>query len=198
MSRRSNRTPSFGNRKLIETLKFVLRAIVFAFILVNFGKTWNIVSSVYTWCTKIDLGYVWVINIAAGAAIVGLIGLVTRKKRKQYPTTIRIVKILIFVLVVLIIECFAWHLKDSWEMLKAPIDTSDIILAVLGLVAATLSFVWHLRGVNYDDEYYEEDEYEGPPEGEEEHGEEPKREPKGEPKRMERSGFNWIGGDDAE
>jgi len=144
-------------KKVYETLKFVLRAILFAFILVNLSKIWGIMSNVFTWCTTTDLGYVWVINIAAGAIVAGLIGLATRKYREQYTITITVVKTTVFALVVLIIECFIWHLKDSWEILKAPIATSDIILALLGLVAATLSFVWHLRGVNYDDDDYYED-----------------------------------------
>lgn len=163
MNRRNAKVPTSGNRKFFETLKFVLRAILFAFILVNLGKIWGILSNVFTWCTKIDLGYMWVINIAVGALVAGLIGLITRKSREKYAVTIGIVKGIMFVLFVLVIECFVWHLKDSWEMLKAPIDSSNIILAVLGLVAATLSFVWHLRGVNYDDEAYYEEEYEATP-----------------------------------
>ena len=163
MNKRNVKVPTSGFRKFFETLKFVLRAILFAFILVNLGKIWGIVSNVFTWCTETDLGYVWVINIAAGAAVAGLIGLITHKSREKYPVTIGIVKTIIFILVVLAAECFIWHLKDSWEVLKAPIESSDIIVAVLGLVAATLSFIWHLHGVNYGGDDYYEEEYEAAP-----------------------------------
>lgn len=194
MNKRNVKVPTSGFRKFFETLKFVLRAILFAFILVNLGKIWGILSNVFTWCTKTDFGYMWVINIAAGAAVAGLIGLITHKSRKKYPATIGGVKTIIFVLVVLAVECFGWHLKDSWEVLKAPIESSDIIVAVLGLVAATLSFIWHLHGVNYGDDDYYEEEYAAAPSRE---VREPARKEDGEERdekedeEGEASGFKW-------
>lgn len=191
-------------KKVFETLKFVLRAILFAFILVNLGKIWHILASVFTWCTTTDLGYVWVINIAVGAIVVGLIGLATRKYREQYAITIGVIKTIVFILVVWAIECFVWHLGDSWEMLKEPVDSSHIILAVIGLVAATLSFVWHLRGVNYDEEYY--DDYEDEEEKEDKYGAEKKaKAPEAGSEVAKEAGsgtgsvgtFEWGGGDSA-
>lgn len=157
MKKMNIRIPKFGFRKFTETLKFVLRAIVFAVILVNLNKIGTILIAVFDWCTKVDLGYKWVINMAVGAVVVGIISLITRKNRELFGVALKIGKVIVFFLIVLCAECILWHWEEVSQMLVAPINTSDIVVAVLGLVAATISFVWHLRGVDYDDDYYEEE-----------------------------------------
>lgn len=139
----------FG-RKFEETLKFVILATVIAFVLVFFGQTTGIISAVFNWCTQTDLGYMWVINIVVAILLTNvLFYFVTKEKLGLIG---HVVKVILEALFTLIAECAIWHRGEAWQVLTEGFSWAKVSLAGLGILAATVAFLVHLRGIDYGEE----------------------------------------------
>lgn len=136
-------------RKFEETLKFVILATVIALVLVFFGQTTGIISAVFNWCTKTDLGYMWVINIVAALLVTNVIYYFITKEKLGLIGML--LKGLIEMLLTFIAECAIWHRAEVWEMFISGFSWGKVSLAGLGILVATLAFLNHLRGIDYGD-----------------------------------------------
>lgn len=142
---RINMEIGFG-RKVYETIKFVLTAILIAVLMVAVSQIKSMSMLLWKYWTEVDRGYMWTINIVVAAAVTKIMFI---KQKGAIMFTLKCAST--FILAILV-ECILWHRKDIWSIISPQITLNRIMLSGAGIFAATLAFIFHIKGIDYGDD----------------------------------------------
>lgn len=137
-------------RKIAETVKFVLTAILIAVIMVTLTQAKTIAVLIWEYWTKVDLGYMWTANIILAIALTKIMF------RKRRGAVVFFIKGAIIFIFAILFDCVLWHGKDIWNIISPQITWNRLMLAGAGILAATIAFILHIKDIDYNGDEDEE------------------------------------------
>lgn len=119
---------------------FLIKAVVTALIIGVIIKTPAMAKAIWSYCTGIDKGYMWVINMAC-AMVVALVTWV-KLRRVKVPFRV-IVSGFAFAVTLFFTEVFFWHATEIWQLLSTDISAKEVSAAGFTLLAVTIAYIFH-------------------------------------------------------
>lgn len=123
-----------------DVFKFLVKAVVTALILGVIIKTPVMAKAIWSYCTGVDKGYMWVVNMACAMVV----ALVTWAKLRRIRVPFRaIVSAFAFAVMLFFAEVFFWHATEIWQLISMDITVKEMSAAGFTLLAVTIAYIFH-------------------------------------------------------
>ena len=123
-----------------DVFLFLVKAILVVLILGVIIKTPAMAKAIWSYCTGVDKGYMWVINMACAM----IVALVTWAKLRRIRVPFRaFVSAFAFAVTLFFSEVFFWHATEIWQLLSMDISAKEVSAAGFTLLAVTIAYIFH-------------------------------------------------------
>lgn len=128
-------------RKVYETMKFVLTAVIITVVgVIIFTRIREIVS-LLTKCLVEDKVYMRLISL-----FVAVVVFITIRRKKEGAFLVNFLRI---VGIIILAECILWHGSEVFQLISIKIEWNDLIKVFAGIGISMLAFILHLREIDY-------------------------------------------------
>ena len=119
---------------------FLVKVVLTALIMGVIIKTPAMAKAIWSYCTGVDKGYMWVVNMACAMVV----ALVTWVKLRRMKVPFRaIVSAFAFAVTLFFAEVFFWHATEIWQLLSTDISAKEVSAAGFTLLAVTIAYIFH-------------------------------------------------------
>lgn len=123
-----------------DVFLFLIKTVLTALIIGVIIKTPAMAKAIWSYCTGIDKGYMWVINMACAMVV----AIVTWVKLRRIKVPFRaIVSAFAFAVTLFFAEVFFWHATEIWQLLSTDISAKEVSAAGFTLLAVTIAYIFH-------------------------------------------------------
>lgn len=123
-----------------DVFLFLIKAVLTALIIGAIIKTPAMAKAIWSYCTGVDKGYMWVVNMACAMVV----ALVTWVKLRRMKVPFRaIVSAFAFAVTLFFAEVFFWHATEIWQLLSTDISAKEVSAAGFTLLAVTIAYIFH-------------------------------------------------------
>ena len=119
---------------------FLVKAVVTALIIGVIIKTPAMAKAIWSYCTGVDTGLMWVVNMFIAMIVTGITWYKLRRMKVGFRA---IVSALAFMITIFATEVFIWHQEEIWHLLSGDISSKEVLAAGFTLLAVTIAYIFH-------------------------------------------------------
>lgn len=125
---------------IADCFMFLVKAVLTALIIGVIIKTPAMAKAIWSYCTGVDTGLMWVVNMFIAMIVTGITWYKLRRMKVGFRA---IVSALAFMITIFATEVFIWHQEEIWQLLSGDISSKEVLAAGFTLLSATIAYIFH-------------------------------------------------------